>query len=499
MQTELIPRATVESIVAHRNVALAKYAEVYRALTAAEEKVKEAQVAGRAASPGLNSYNRHTDHDREHFLFSLKVGDEDKFTANARRLTDIDVWSHIIQMTDLESIMDKEAKDELRNSLHHDPPEINVENIYATLERFHRDANMIWQRGLANCFSNLDRRFRSHDGWKIGSRIILDYAFNEHGNWNWNRNHEDTLTDVERVFYQLDERRQPASYCGILQAINQERRGTYQGARQSVIESEFFRLRIFKNGNCHIWFLRDDLVEKANKVLAEYYGEVLADSTEQEDDSDLFRPKTGVAKYFGHFPTPPEVAQQVISAAGLLRKTDEPRLTVLEPSAGAGNIAQLAARYNGHEHISPYGREKYRSFPPLVDCIEIQEHLARQLAGSDLYRRVIHGDFLIHRPNPAGLYDRVVMNPLFDQERDIDHVVYAMEFLKPDGVLVAIMSAGTEFRETKKARAFRDYMSRLNAWWKDLPAGSFSSVGTNVNTRLLWVSKDGHRLSGSPW
>ena len=77
-----------------------------------------------------------------------------------------------------------------------------------------------------------------------------------------------------------------------------------------------------------------------------------------------------------------------------------------------------------------------------------------------------------------------IMNPPFNLERDIDHVMHALEFLKTDGYLIAIMSAGTEFRETAKSRAFRDRMKNLHAQWKDLPPESFSSVGTYVNARL---------------
>jgi hypothetical protein len=79
------------------------------------------------------------------------------------------------------------------------------------------------------------------------------------------------------------------------------------------------------------------------------------------------------------------------------------------------------------------------------------------------------------------------MNPPFDRERDIDHVLHALGFLKPDGCLVAIMSAGTEFRETRKSIAFRELVDRMNGIWWDLPAGSFASVGTYVNTRILRV------------
>lgn len=126
-----------------------------------------------------------------------------------------------------------------------------------------------------------------------------------------------------------------------------------------------------------------------------------------------------------------------------------------------------------------------------VDCVELRPEHTNALRAEGKYRRVTCGDFLAQQPSPANLYDRVVMNPPFDLERDIDHVLHALEFLKPDGTLVAIMSAGTEFRGTRKATAFRELMKKMGATWRELPAGSFSSVGTNVNTTILRVRKDG--------
>ena len=52
------------------------------------------------------------------------------------------------------------------------------------------------------------------------------------------------------------------------------------------------------------------------------------------------------------------------------------------------------------------------------------------------------------------------------------------------------MSAGVEFRETRKAIAFRDLVSQMNGHFVDLPAGSFASVGTNVNTTILVLNKN---------
>ena len=81
------------------------------------------------------------------------------------------------------------------------------------------------------------------------------------------------------------------------------------------------------------------------------------------------------------------------------------------------------------------------------------------------------------------------MNPPFDRERDIDHVVHALKFLRPGGRLVSIMSAGTEFRETRKSIAFREMIDGLGGTWRDLRPGSFASVGTYVNTVVLSVVK----------
>jgi phospholipid N-methyltransferase len=382
------------------------------------------------------------------------------------------MWSVLIEITDLEKLMDKQAKDELQRDLIENVPEATEENIFATLEQFMLDADTVFKRGIANCFSKLDRRFRSHDGWKIGSRVILSHAFNDWGGWSYNTNQRDTLVDIDRTFHVLDGRDAKHLVGGIVWTVDNARR--HGGRHQSVHESDYFLIRAYKNGNAHIWFKRDDLVEKVNRLLAGYYGAVIPEEREPEDDGGLFAAKTTPAKRYGFFPTPDAAAELALEQLPLHREEGAPALTVLEPSAGTGNLARRAAKRG-----------------TVVDCIEYQPQMASALRRSRLYRKVLCGDFLTIEPDPAKLYDRVLMNPPFDRERDIDHVVHALKFLKPDGCLVAIMSAGTEFRETRKSIAFRDLMKRLRGRWRDLPDRSFASVGTNVNTIVLRVWNDG--------
>src|SRR3546814_12547204 len=74
---------------------------------------------------------------------------------------------------------------------------------YTTLFRSWENRRDIYLRGIANSFSALDRRFRSHDGFKIGSRLIIERALNDSRSYWTDYNRRDTLRDVERVFREL--------------------------------------------------------------------------------------------------------------------------------------------------------------------------------------------------------------------------------------------------------------------------------------------------------
>ncbi|QPC87104.1 DUF4942 domain-containing protein [Mesorhizobium sp. NBSH29] len=507
----IMPRNTVEDIVSFRNQALELYADAYAKIAEADDAIRAAKKMASRASPGINSYNDSQIDEIKQFNQAVSLPERDLYLRTARRLIDVNVWSWIVERTDLERLMDKEAKDQLRNQMRYIPdrldrhgqlinqeeidkgmPDVTVENIFATLETFMLDSDHIFRRGVANAFSRLDRRFRSHDGFKIGARLILDYAFNQFGSYSFSTNHRDTLLDIERTFLIVDGQSVKAAYAGIVGQVEQERRqsGKWGDPQQSEHEGAYFKVRCFKNGNAHLWFTRDDLVTKVNQILAEWYGETIGDGQTKEEDP-LNNPKMTPAKRYGFFPTPSAAAGTLVGGVHLTIDADKAQpLRILEPSSGTGNLARLLV----HKELptESYGRRYSIVKQTIVDCVEIQPTYAAALSDERIYNRVFCQDFIRLDPKVTGLYDRVVMNPPFDRERDIDHVVHAMKFLKPTGELHAIMSAGTEFRETKKSLAFRAMMTKFGALWEDLPIGSFSEVGTNVSTVIVRVNMDGH-------
>ena len=98
-----------------------------------------------------------------------------------------------------------------------------------------------------------------------------------------------------------------------------------------------------------------------------------------------------------------------------------------------------------------------------------------------------HGDFLGISPLPV--YDKVVMNPPFTKQQDIEHIEHAFKFLKPGGTLVGITSEGTFFRENKKAQHFRQLLKQNMGESIKLEDGAFKKSGTMVRTRIVKLKK----------
>ncbi|MAT70320.1 MAG: hypothetical protein CMJ58_12445 [Planctomycetaceae bacterium] len=171
----------------------------------------------------------------------------------------------------------------------------------------------------------------------------------------------------------------------------------------------------------------------------------------------------------GFFPTPPAVIEQMLELAAI-----EPGETVLEPSCGKGDIV-LAVK-QAHPQ-SP------------VTAIELNRTLADVLAAKDL--AVEFADFLSHE----GCYDRIVMNPPFENLADIDHVRHAYECLAAGGRLVSVMSESPFFRQDRKATDFQRWFASLDGHSIKLPEDAFKGADafrqTGVRTRLVILLKDG--------
>jgi ParB/RepB/Spo0J family partition protein len=167
----------------------------------------------------------------------------------------------------------------------------------------------------------------------------------------------------------------------------------------------------------------------------------------------------------GYFPTPTWLVEYMLGLADV-----EPEHKVLEPSAGQGAIADKLREMVGLENVTVA-----ETLPANVEVLAAKGY-------------TVEGDFL-ECSFPGPIFDRVVMNPPFEKQADIDHVLHAWQFVKAGGRLVSIMAAGVTFREDKKARAFRDFLDEHGALVEPNPEGAFKESGTGVATVIVAIAK----------
>ena len=114
-------------------------------------------------------------------------------------------WAALMEQLGFDQLLDQQARKEFHDGLRDDPVPFTPDNCAATFGNIWTNRRDRYLRGIANVFAKLDRRFRSHNGFKIGARLIIDRALNEWGSWD-RYERRDTLRDVERVFLELDEK-----------------------------------------------------------------------------------------------------------------------------------------------------------------------------------------------------------------------------------------------------------------------------------------------------
>lgn len=225
------------------------------------------------------------------------------------------------------------------------------------------------------------------------------------------------------------------------------------------------------------------------------------------------------------FPTPAGVAQEMIDAAGI-----EEGMTVLEPSAGMGHIAEQIRDAGVDPDVAEFSSDRR----------ELLEAKGFRVVGNDFMsitpRDFTYGDVFRDKDGVEGVmrgsggmgsnrvgfyplekedrlfewrdrdelvgvrksgngsgYDRIIMNPPFSDRRDAEHVRHAFDLLKPGGRIVAIMGEGVFFGQDKKAESFREWLDSVGGSSEKLPDGTFLDpslpVNTATNARLVVIDK----------
>ena len=166
------------------------------------------------------------------------------------------------------------------------------------------------------------------------------------------------------------------------------------------------------------------------------------------------------------FETPADVADWLVMLAGGIHEDD----TVLEPSAGRGALVKAI----------------HRACPSvMVECYELMPENRE-------YLHTLNNVILLDEDftkDSVGSYTKIIANPPFSGNQDIEHVRLMYDRLEQGGTLAAITSQHWRFASEKICIDFRNWLKEVHGEVFEISAGEFKESGTSISTMAVVIKK----------
>jgi len=176
--------------------------------------------------------------------------------------------------------------------------------------------------------------------------------------------------------------------------------------------------------------------------------------------------KRNLKKEFQFYETPKTLANELAYIADI-KDTD----IVLEPSAGQGAIIRAINEYCN---------------AVVPDCYELMDVNRMILNKSGLKFNLLGDDFFTHKDK---MYTKIIANPPFTKNADIEHLQHMYKFLSENGKLVCITSESWEIGSQKKQIEFKEWLSSLDSEVINIDRGIFKESGTMVGGNVVVINK----------
>jgi hypothetical protein len=190
---------------------------------------------------------------------------------------DARAWDRMLRESGLWSFMDQTAREQWREQIqgpryhgqHTKVPELPPFTVQAAEDMarsVHADRGRMVARGVEEVHRRLSGLYRSNEVARFGPRMVIKGIGSCWGTGKWlHISHEvcDKLDDLAR-FLRLARG----------QAEDDHRRGCWNQLSSAahsapcVVQMEFWTVKLFKNGNGHLWFRWDEDVDRLNRMLA---------------------------------------------------------------------------------------------------------------------------------------------------------------------------------------------------------------------------------------
>lgn len=236
---------------------------------------KDPESGGVHARGGYDFYNPIGQRCNNGHVADLNTND---WLPSSIRAVDAALWDYLLAQSGLWSFFDSKAREDWRKQIdERKTPALTADNIRATFEGLHAQRGIFFERGVIALFRFLSWEYKTNKPIAFGKRIVCTSVLDSYGFTN--SGVCDKLDDLDRAFHILDGKPEPDHRSSIQSRLREQGRAVY-----APLETPYFKIKLFQNGNGHVKFLRADLVDKLNLILAKYHPDALARSARPDAD-----------------------------------------------------------------------------------------------------------------------------------------------------------------------------------------------------------------------
>lgn len=172
-------------------------------------------------------------------------------------------------------------------------------------------------------------------------------------------------------------------------------------------------------------------------------------------------------KEFQFFATPDDLADYLVELVEINQSESD---WILEPSAGQGSIINAIHRVNPNIKVG------------WCELMDVNRTFLLKIPNA----YYVQNDFL----NSWGYtVNKIIANPPFSKNQDIDHIYKMYECLNEGGRIVTIASKHWQISNNKKETEFRNWLESVDAYIEEIPAGKFKESGTLVGANIIVINK----------
>lgn len=149
----------------------------------------------------------------------------------------------------------------------------------------------------------------------------------------------------------------------------------------------------------------------------------------------------------------------------------KPEHLICEPEAGQGALIKAIHRISPNHNVHYY--ELLDTNRAILSTIPNTSYLGDEFLEAPEYQK----------------FDRIIANPPFSKNQDIEHIYQMYSSLKPGGKIVTVASYHWTFANGSVEEGFREFVETHAVLKEVLPEGTFREAGTHVKSMLLIIQK----------